>query len=124
MSEVSKVNQDKLVQLTGLYYKLKPESLQRYHNINEHNAGLVFDWEREVERARSVGGDYPKKPFIEPFEFEEDDYNIQEKKFRITLKDIFLYKENIDNVTELTTTDGTTFTIKETIDEIDKFFEE
>lgn len=111
-----------MVKLTALHYKLKMSSLERYHKIAEHNAGLMFNWEQAEERARSVGDNYPPKPFIEPFEFQDDDYLIKEKAFRIRLEDIYSYKENADNVVEVTVAGDISYTVKETIAELDALF--
>lgn len=111
-----------MIKLTALHYKLKTSSLQRYHSIAEHNAGLMFNWEQAEERARSVGSDYPQKPFIEPFEFQDNDYMVREKAFRIRLEDIYSYKENIDNVVEVTVAGDISYTVKETIAELDALF--
>lgn len=113
-----------MVKLTALHYKLKVESLQRYHNINEHNQGLLFDWEQETETARDIKGEYPAKPFIEPFEFEDRDYIITEKSFRVRLSDIYSYKQNADNIVELTVAGDVAYTIKETIEYLDELFVE
>lgn len=111
-----------MVKLTALHYKLKTSSLQKYHRITEHNESLMFNWEQSEERARSVGNNYPHKPFIEPFEFQEDDYLIYEKAFRIRLEDIYSYKENYDNIVEVTVAGDIAYTVKETIAEIDALF--
>lgn len=111
-----------MIKLTYLYYKLKTEALRRYHNIAEHNSGLMFEWENAVERARSVGDDYPPKPFIEPFDFKDSDYVMTEKPLRIRPKDVLYYRENIDNVSEITIDEGMSYTVKETIEELDILF--
>lgn len=112
-----------MIKLTALHYKLKIPSLERYHSIAEHNAGLMFDWENEVERARAIpGSEYPKKPFIEPFEFNDDDYIRTELPFRIKKENIASYKLNTDNVVEVTveySAENITYTVKNTIEEID-----
>lgn len=110
---------DTMLKLTALHYKIKSEALEIFHNITQHNDGRMFEWEAEFEKQRSLGGEYPEKPFIEPFEFQDSDYNMTEKRFRVRPEDVFLYKENADNVTELTVSDGTIFTIKETVEELD-----
>lgn len=109
-----------MIKLTALHYKLKTEALERFHNISQHNEGLMFEWETSLERARATGIDYPAKPFVEPFEFEEDDYEVSEQAFRIRAKDILYYKTNLDGLTELTVSENVAFTVKESVDEIDK----
>ena len=111
-----------MVRLTALHYKVKVASLQRYHRINEHNTGLMFEWELAEDRARSVGSEYPIKPFIEPFEFKDEDYTVKEKKFRVRLNDIYSYKENADNIVEVTLAGDVTYTVRETIEELDAMF--
>lgn len=111
-----------MINLTYLYYKLKLQSLIKYHNITEHNAGLMFEWEQEVEKAESLGGNYPKKPFIEPFEFKDDDYLVIEKKLRVRPEDILLAKENEDDKVEITVGEEI-FVLKETIEEFDKLLQ-
>lgn len=112
-----------MIKLTALHYKIKLFALERFHNISQYNETLLLEWEKEVETARNLNDEIPKKPFIEPFEFDEEDYDITEKKFRVRLKDIYSYKENYNNITELTVGDDITYTIKETVDEIDALFE-
>ena len=109
-----------MIKLTALHYKLKTSALERFHKISEHNEGLMFEWESALERSRATGIDYPPKPFAEPFEFEEDDYNVTEQDFRIRAEDILYYKTNMDGLTELTLSEKIAFTIKETVEEIDK----
>ena len=112
-----------MLKLTGLTYKLKVSALERYHNITEHNQSLLFNFENDLDTARAVNGDYPEKPFTDPFEFEDDDYIVTEKKFRVRKKDIILYKENVDGIVEVTVTEELVYTVKETIEQIDKLFE-
>jgi len=109
-----------MIKLTALHYKIKTEALERFHNISQHNDGLMFDWEAELDRARATGIDYPNKPFIEPFEFDEVDYNITEQDFRIRAEDILYYKTNLDGLTEVTISENIAFTVKETVEEIDE----
>ena len=72
--------------------------------------------------AKNLQSEYPIKPFIEPFEFIDDDYEITEKAFRVRKEDILSYKENVDNIVEITV-DGNSYTVKETIEEIDALYE-
>jgi len=109
-----------MIKLTALHYKVKESALERFHNINSHNESLIFKWEKEVETAANRDLDFPEKPFVEPFEFEDSDYNITEKKFRIRKEDIFSYMENEEGRTELTTTNNTEYTIAESIAELDE----
>lgn len=111
-----------MIKLTALHYKLKTEALEKYHNITEYNQGLLFDHENELEKASSIGGEYPVKPFIEPFEFLDSDYIVTEKAFRVRKKDIITYKENESNIVEVMTTEDLSYAVKETIEEIDKYF--
>jgi CRISPR/Cas system-associated exonuclease Cas4 (RecB family) len=112
-----------MIELTALHYKVKIEALERYHNIAEHNQGLMFTYETELDKARDLNGEYPTKPFIEPFEFRDEDYIVTEKKFRIRKKDIILYKENVDNIVEVMVSEELTYTVKQTVEEMDKLFE-
>ena len=80
----------------------------------------MFEWESAVEKSRATGVDYPSKPFTEPFEFEEEDYDITEQDFRIRAEDIIYYKTNMEKRTEIMTSEKTAFTVKETVLEIDK----
>lgn len=111
-----------MVKLTALHYKLKVEGLERYHNINEYGQSLLFEWEQEVDKARSVNEEYPTKPFIEPFEFKDSDYDVKEKLFRVRLDDIYSYKENADNIVEVTVAGDVAYTVKESIEELDALF--
>ena len=111
-----------MIKLTVLHYKLKTEALERFHNINNHNESLMFNWEQDLDTSRNLNDDFPEKPFIEPFEFKPYDYIIIEKKFRVRLEDIYSYMENEDGVTELTVGDDITYTVKESIEEIDQLF--
>jgi len=113
-----------MIKLTALHYKVKIEALERYHNIAEHNQGLMFAYESELEKARDLDGEYPAKPFIEPFEFIDDDYIVTEKRLRLRKKDIILYKENVDNIVEVMVLEELSYTVKETIEQIDNFFED
>lgn len=113
-----------MIKLTALHYKLTIPALEKFHNISQHNEGILFEWEQEVESARATGVELPKKPFIEPFEFEEDDYNITEQAFRIRKEDILYYKTNLDGFTELTIAENLAYTIKESVEEIDRLIEE
>lgn len=111
-----------MIKLTALHYKLTTAALLRLHNITNFNESLMFNWENEVEKSRATGTDYPDKPFIEPFEFEDDDYDVTEQEFRIRPQDILYYKTNLDGLVEITLSENLAFTVKETIEEIDKFF--
>lgn len=112
-----------MISLTALHYKIKVSALERFHNINEYNESRMFIWSLEVDKAKDIGLEYPEKPFIEPFEFEDTDYVITERRFRVRLDDIYSYKENSDGVVELTVRDDVTYTIKETIEDLDKLFD-
>lgn len=111
-----------MIKLTALHFKLKTSSLERFHNISQYNEGLMFNWEAEVERSRNTSTEYPNKPFIEPFEFEDDDYEITEQSFRIRPKDVLFYKTNLENLTEITLSGDISFTVRESVEEIDKLF--
>jgi hypothetical protein len=111
-----------MIKLTVLHYELKLQALKKLHNISQHQEELIFDWEKEVDSAKDMGTEYPTKPFLEPFKFEQSDYKITEKPFRARLKDICFYQESEDNITEITFEGDITFTIKETIEEIDLLF--
>lgn len=111
-----------MIKLTALHYKLKTEALERFHNINNHNDSIMFEWEQELDTARNVNSEFPNKPFIEPFEFKPDDYYVTEKKFRVRLEDIYSYMENEEGVTELTVANDIAYTIKESVEEIDQLF--
>lgn len=113
-----------MVKLTALHYKIKVESLERYHKINELAQSQIFDWELEVDKARNLDGDYPEKPFIEPFEFIDSDYDKKELPFRIRKEDIYSYKENMDNIVEVTVAGDISYTVKEPIEFFDRLFEE
>jgi hypothetical protein len=113
-----------MIHLTALHYKIKISALERLHSIKSYNEELMFNWNKEIDKIETMGtGEYPKKPFIEPFEFEDDDYDITDKKFRIRLKNIHIYKENESGVTELVTKDDIAYSIKESVDHIDNIFE-
>lgn len=109
-----------MIKLTALYYKLKTESLERFHNITEYSEKLLNDWEKELEKSKDLDTEYPYKPFIEPFEFEEEDYDITEQKFRINSDKIILYKENLEGYSEVVISDTLSFIVKESVEEIDK----
>lgn len=108
-----------MIKLTSLFYKIKNEALERFHNINQYSEDLLHEWEKQVEENKNFNIDLPPKPFIEPFEFEEEDYDIKEQKFRIDPKQILLYKENTEGYTELVLSETLSFTIKESVEEID-----
>lgn len=108
-----------MIKLTALHYKLKTSALERFHDISEYNEELLFEWKLALDKAQSTGIGYPKKPFEEPFEFEETDYNITEQDFRIRAEDILYYKTNIDGLTELSVSENVSFIVKETVVEID-----
>lgn len=111
-----------MIKLTALHYKLKTPSLERYHNIAEHNSSRLFEWEVEKERASVTGQEYPKKPFIEPFEFKDEDYTITEKPFRVKKENIISYKENVEGVVEIVITsmsEDVAYTVKEDILQLD-----
>jgi CRISPR/Cas system-associated exonuclease Cas4 (RecB family) len=112
-----------MIKLTALHYKVKIEAMEKYHNIAEHNQALLFAHAIELEKATDIDGNYVPKPFIEPFEFQDEDYIVKEKKFRIRKEDIILYKENADNVVEVMVSEELTYTVKESIEELDKLFE-
>ena len=63
-----------MIKLTALHYTIKTSALERFHNINENSSRLMFDWEKANERATNTGEPYTNKPFIEPFDFETEDY--------------------------------------------------
>jgi len=109
-----------MIKLTVLHYKIKTEALERFHNISQYNEELLFNWEEELEKAKSMQIDHPIKPFVEPFEFDEADYEIIEQDFRIRSEDILYYKTNLDGVTEVVISENIGFTVKETVEEIDK----
>lgn len=111
-----------MIKLTALYYKVKTEALERFHDINEHGETLIYEWEKELEKARDLGTEYPSKPFIEPFEFEDDDYDVTEQPFRIRLSDIQSVKTNLDGIVEITVSPDKIYSVKETIEEVDKLF--
>lgn len=108
-----------MIKLTALHYKLKTEALEKFHNISQYNENIMFEWEKSLEKAQSTGIEYPTKPFVEPFEFEEEDYNITEQQFRVRKEDILYYKTNLDGFTELTIAENMMFTVKESVEEID-----
>ena len=112
-----------MLKLTVLHYKLFPQALERFHNINEHSEGLMFDWESSFETAKSVGGEYPAKPFMEPFEFEDEDYEVTKLQLRIKKEDILIYRQNVDKVTEIVVTGGEVYPIEESIDFLDNIFD-
>lgn len=113
-----------MIKLTALNYKIKTSALQRLHGIKDYNEELMFDWGVAKDKIISIGGgEYLRKPFIEPFEFEKDDYVITEKKFRIRLEDIYIYRENEEGITELTIEGDISYSIKEPVDFIDSLFE-
>jgi hypothetical protein len=111
-----------MIKLTVLHYELKTSSLKFLHNVSQFQESAIFKWEQEVENAKLYNGDLPDKPFLEPFEFKQDDYTITEKPFRIRLEDIYSYQENNDNITEITVGGDVTYTIKESVEEIDRLF--
>ena len=111
-----------MIKITALHYKLKTEALERYHNITEHNQSLLFEYEKELERSTDLNQNYPHKPFTEPFEFNDEDYIVTEKLLRIRKKDIISYKENADNIVEIMITEDLSYTIKESIEELDNIF--
>jgi len=114
-----------MIKLTALYYKLTEQALEKHHNVKEFAAKRIFDWEKELAKAQTVGGDYeyPNKPFIEPFEFENDDYDVTEQQYRIRAEDIVSYRTNLDGHTDLTDCNNLVVTVKETVEEIDKLIE-
>ncbi len=83
-----------LLKLTALHYTLKTSALERFHNINEHGSGIIFEWERANERAVSTMQGYTPKPFMEPFAFIPDDYEVREDDFRIRAEDIYSLRSN------------------------------
>lgn len=112
-----------MIKLTALHYKIKVSALEVYHTINELAESRMFEWEKVMSKERSLDGEYVDKPFIEPHEFKQSDYDIQEKRFRVRPEDVLFYKENGDNLVEVTLRDvDATFVVKEKIEYIDTFF--
>lgn len=111
-----------MIKLTVLHYVLKISALKKFHDIKEYQEKLMYNWQNEVESAKDMGTEYPEKPFLEPFEFEQSDYTITEKPFRVRLEDIYSYQENEDKITELTVGGDIAYTIKETVEELDQLF--
>lgn len=111
-----------MVKLTILHYKLKDEALERFHLINEHAEGLMFEWESALDKARSIGDEYIQKPYVENFEFDDDDYEVTTGHFRVREDDIQSYRENIDGLVEVTTSLGEIVTIQENIEFLDEIF--
>lgn len=112
-----------MIKLTYLYYDPKIESLENFHNLVQHNEGIIFEWEKEVDTAKNINALYPKKPFVEPLEFKKDsDYDITEVPLRIRLEDILLYRENTSNLVEIITADEDVYVITQTMEELDTLF--
>ena len=107
------------IKLTVIDYTLKTDALEIYHNINEHNSGIIFEWEIKNKEIAATTSSYEPKPYIETFIFDDEDYEMREDKFRIRVEDIYSYIENEEKKTILITSDKTSYTIKETIEEID-----
>ena len=85
------------VKLTALNYKVKLEALERYHNISEFNEERKVKWEESMRLASLSDEDsYIPKPFIEPNEFNETDYNITDRPIRVKKSTIGYYNTNIE----------------------------
>lgn len=113
-----------MIKLTALHYKIKISALEIYHNINELAENRMFEWEKAMEKERTVMGEYIDKPFIEPHEFKQSDYDIKEISFRVRPEDILFYKENIDGFTEIALKNrDIAFVVKESIEYVDTFFQ-
>ena len=106
-----------MIKLTALNYKVKIESLERYHNINEHNEKRMHNWKLTMESADATGQGYTPKPFAEPFEFKDSDYDIVGVPFRVNPTNITIMKQNIDGNTDILV-DGEVYVIKEKIEVI------
>jgi len=107
-----------MVKLTAIHYKVKSEALKICHSVDEEFSKRMFEWEKEM----GVSTVYIEKPFMETFQFETFDYVQEQRPLRINKKDVMFYKLNIDNVTEITIKEDITFTVIETIEELDKIF--
>ena len=116
-----------IVQITALNYKIKPESLERFHNLSEYAESRMFEWEQAINSTSTLGHGYVEKPYIEPQEFKESDYVITEKPLLVRKEDFRYCTVNRDGVTELsidTRTGIVTFNVKNSLEEINKIFSE
>lgn len=115
----------KMIPLTAFHHKVKVDSLERYHKINEWAEERVHKWNDAISEWQLAGsqGERPPKPFIEPFEFIQSDYDITEKKFRVKPEEIITYGQNAQNITEICLVGDITVSVKETIEELDKYFD-
>lgn len=111
-----------MIKLTSLDYKLKEEAIEKFHNINERNESLLFEWGRELEKATSMDMAYPEKPYIEIFEYKDADFLKKERRYRVRLEDIHSYKENEDDLVEIIDSKGEIYIIKEKIEFLDELF--
>lgn len=71
-----------MIKLTRIHYKIANQALEIQHNINEHNEEKMYNWEDAVESAKLANLPYPSKPFLEPLEFNTDDYKKTEAPYR------------------------------------------
>lgn len=110
-----------MIKLTSLHYKLKVDSLEIYHKINEMAESSMHEWNKRSEESRLVNGPYVDKPFIEPHEFKHSDYEVKELPLRVSKKDIFYYRTNIDGFVEVCLRDSDiVYVVKESLEYLDK----
>lgn len=111
-----------MIKLTVLYYEVKSEVEEKIHNLQDHHNQKFREWEQELEFWQNIGGEQPVQPYSEPYEFQEEDYNITERQMRVRLEDIYSYREAKDGVREIKMNDGEVFNVKETLEYLDKLF--
>lgn len=112
------------MKLTILHYKAKLEALEREHNITQYQEEKLHQWRIEVEKATDLNTDYPKKPFFEPFEYQEEDYDITELYLDLKdVDDIKFISQTVEGVTEITFKDLTRIYVKESPEEVSKLLE-
>lgn len=108
-----------MIKLTALHYKIKTASLEKAHGIQNHYDYLNSEWEKEAETSRSLGTPLPDKPFLEPFEFEEEDYDIKKVDVLIKKKSIISFKEHPKGYTDVVFSNGLEYSVAESISEIE-----